>query len=274
MRSPSLCVIVLLWCAQQQGAHADNPFDEPAPVYDDRFDRSLDVAKTAYFEGREAEALALFELLFERLSQGEPAEHDAAAEATIYLGEIYVRRDRRADAEKVFRWVLERDADTPISPYNHPADVVALFDLVRTSVQGDTLGLRTRIPAPSLGPPPWWTYAPLGVPQFGQRRTGAGVLYGGLQVGLVAASVALLTHLDNVNVPEDEHPRQWTAEQIAINVQGRRWGAQWPTTIAFYALWGLSSVDAHRFRRNEARLRLRVIPIAAGQPGLSAVGTF
>ena len=252
----------------------ENPFDAPAPFDDRSFDNVLAAAKQRYFDGEQGAALTLFEDLYRRLRAGETTSWTAAADALTYLGEIYYRLDRQLETESVFRWLLERDPETPISPYEHPVEVVSLFDTVRASVKAQEASIRPQIPAPRAGPAPLWTYAPFGIPQFKQRRPVAGALFGGLQIGLGVASIALARHIDFINVPASEHPLAWTPDQIRINVQGRRFFGQVPVTAAAYAMWGFSVLDAQGHRRRQAKLRIRVYPYGDKYTGLSVGGTF
>ena len=140
------------------------------------------------------------------------------------LGEIQYKLDEVDGAREAFRWLLERDLETSISPYHHPIDVVNLFELVRTTIAAERDDISDPPdPVPfTPPPPPIWTFAPLGIPQLAQGRTGAGLAYGGLQAGLGVASVAMWAHIRLVNTPADGHPLGWTPDERVRRVQQRR----------------------------------------------------
>ncbi|MEQ1505695.1 MAG: tetratricopeptide repeat protein, partial [Myxococcota bacterium] len=201
------------------------------------FDVVLGEAKQRYFQGEPDSAKELLRGLQLRLYAGEQADWPSVVEALTYLGEIYYVAGDQASAEVAFRYLLERDPDTPISPYHHSIEVVNLFELVRTMVRASRASTApVTMPA---GPVPLWTFAPFGTPQILQNRTAAGVLYGVLQLGLGAASIGLYAHLDHVNqVRGPTHPL-WPLEDVTENVENRRYLLQWPTTLGFYAVWGV-----------------------------------
>jgi hypothetical protein len=215
------------------------------------FARALERAKNTYFAGDHVAALQAFRALHIRLLQGEEPPWDLASETVIYLGEIENKLGNDREADGAFRWLLEQDPDTPISPYHHPMDVVGRFELMRQTV----LAERARTPdevgvaVVRANPLPVWGYLPLGIPQFTSKRPAAGVLFGGLQTAFGVASVALFRHLDSVNVSARGHPSEWTDEEIETRVRVRRYAVQWPCTVAFYGTWLLSYADARKAHR-------------------------
>ncbi len=232
----------------------------------------LRAAKQLYFQGESRDALDLLEGLQLRLAAGEEPGWDVSTEAMTYLGEIHYKLDQFEGARTAFRWLLERDPHTPISPYHHPIDVVNLFELVRSAVVAERQDLVPPDPVPfDPAPPPLWTFAPLGIPQFAQGRTGAGLAFGGLQAGFGVASVALWAHFRLVNVPSTGHPLGWSDEERIRRVQQRRYFVQWPATVAFYGVWSLSAADAARYHRQQA-LRVGVGTVSGHTAGLTLQG--
>ena len=230
------------------------------------FQAVLRAAKRRYFDGESEAAKGLLLGLRDRIFAGEDPGGELAHEAMTYLGVVHFKLDEEAEAKQAFRWILEQDPDALISPYHHRIDVVNLFHVVRAEVaaQRNTVP-PPELPAAELGRPPLWHYLPLGIPQFGQGRGGAGVLFGGLQATFGLASIALYSSVDRNNddfgLPEEQVRRQ------ALTTQ-------WPVTIAFYGTWALSIADANRYRRRRAST-LSVGPVGAqGAPGVRVHSRF
>jgi tetratricopeptide (TPR) repeat protein len=215
------------------------------PEAEPSFESVLDEAKRRYFQGETDHARALLEGLQLRLYAGEQPEWSLVVDALIYLGEIYYGVGLHDQAQIAFRYLLERDPDTPISPFHHTMDLVNLFELVRTTVRADRAD---EVPPPvEPSPLPAWAFLPFGVPQLLQGRTAAGLGYGLLQLGLGAASIGLFVNVARLN-PEDEdagddHPL-WGRYQIPGEIDRLKYTMQWPATFGFYGLWGISFVDA------------------------------
>lgn len=233
------------------------------------FEDTLDTAKQGYFSGESEQARDLLHGLYERLEAGEDPGTELATEAMTYLGAIQHRLGDQQAAREAFRWILEQDPEAPISPYHHPIDVLNLFELVRVEI----LAERNTPPPPfDPGPPPAWAFAPLGIPQFTQGRTGAGLLYGGLQASFGITSIVMFAHLSEANAPDDQpHPLGWNPEDTFGRVQLRRYAIQWPATIAFYGTWMLSVSDANRHWRNQpppTTIQVGIAPLGSGSTGV------
>ncbi len=234
----------------------DVPEEQPEALADARptaFADLLAVAKRAYFSGDHPEALDLLQGLQIRMLQGETPAFDVAAEAMVFLGEILYTQGREPEATSAFRWLLVRDSEYPISPYHHPIEVVGWFETIRRVVieeQGEEQTIEEE-PLPVVHPPPPTSYLPLGVPQFIEGRTGPGLVFGTLQVGFGIASIATFANLDALNVDPTIHPQGWTAQQIDSRVRARRFGIQWPLTVAFYGTWLWSHADARKAWRRK-----------------------
>jgi hypothetical protein len=227
------------------------------PATDGSFASVLEIAKQRYFQGESTEARELLQGLQLRLYAGEEADWSSIVEALIYLGEIYYVQGDQDQAQMAFQYLLERDPTTPISPYHHAIEVVNLFELVRTTVIANRkVEVPVPVPEPIVErtPAPIWTFAPFGVPQLTQGRTALGLFYGGLQVGLGATSLALFPYLDKVNRGGDDHPAGWDDPEVTARVQQRRYAWQWPATFGFYAVWGISMIDAARWHQRHPKI--------------------
>lgn len=214
----------------------------------------LDQGKQLYFDGRPVEAQEILLGLERRLLLGEDVALALRAEALIWLGEIQYRLGRHTEAREAFRWLLQQDPEWPISPYAHPMEVIGEFELVRRQVLDEMEQQRGPVVDPVVAPSaPLWTWAPLGIPQVAQKRAGAAALFGGIQLGLGAASIGYATHLRRMNVDPAGHPRGWTEEEIGTRIDRGRYLVQWPLTFAFYGTWLASSVEARRHHRRSHR---------------------
>jgi len=239
---------------------------EPATVdvsADAGFMVVLDQAKSAYFDGGHAAARALLEELAQRIRQGEQVDEEAVAEALTYLGEIQYKSGDQAASWDTFREILIRDTSRTISPYHHPNDVVAWFELVRRQVIQELDNTPDPTPpdpvTPPHGGPPWvgndrvhismpWTaYAPLGLPQLAGGRPGRGALYGVGELALGTLSVVGYLRLNQVN-----HPSIIVTGGARVEAQVYKKAVQWPATVGFYGLWLASHLDERQHRRADA----------------------
>ncbi|HHO50309.1 MAG TPA: tetratricopeptide repeat protein [Deltaproteobacteria bacterium] len=258
------------------GPHTDppGPHTDPGALLPDAgvngsFDATLRAAKQGYFSGEPERARDLLHGLYERLEAGEEPGWELSLEAMTYLGAVQHKLGDQQEAREAFRWILERDLEAPISPYHHPIDVLNLFELVRVELRAEQ-----ERPQPPFdpGPPPVWAFTPLGIPQFSQGRTAAGLLYGGLQTAFGITSVAMFAHLAEINVTDDTpHPLGWDPADTFGRVQLRRYAVQWPATIAFYGAWMLSVSDANRHWRSRpppATIQVGIAPLSSGGTGI------
>lgn len=233
------------------------------------FGEDLDAAKVQYFGGDRQGALDAFQRLQLRALQNPDAQPwSEVVEALTYLGELHVRLGDDDAAQRVFRYLLERDLELVVSPYRHPVEVVFLFDQVRNQVAAERAAdvLPTR-PPPA---PRWHAHLPFGLPQLAQGRTGAGVAYGVGQAALLGTSVWMFADLRRNNVDPTTRPQGWTLDQMQDQVAVRRWAVQWPATLAFYGLWTVSVFDARaHWRREHVEAQVRLVPGAGGVPGLT-----
>ncbi len=261
----------------------DGPADGGPPTdLPNTFSAELQAAKTRYFAGEIEEARRLLVRLRRRLELGEEASAEDAREAMTYLGEVLFKLDDEAGAADAFRFILERDPDTPISPYHHPIGVVNLFGMVRQEVIASQRRPVEPEPVepPEVGRPPLWTYAPLGIPQFAQGRPGAGLAFGGLQAAFGVASVALWADLrtrlsrdPDVSKDDPDYDTVWDETERVQLVQ--KYGLQWPAAIAFYGVWAVSAVDAGRtWRKRKVEARLGVAPVSPHTQGVIVHARF
>lgn len=248
---------------------------EPAPVDDTKTEPdvndpvvAIESAKASYLVGDVELARAALEALVSRAARG-GVPWEVEAEAWVYLGEIqYLARDVEG-AVASFRMVLERSPDHPISPYEHPFDVVGAFETTRRSVLEEReAAARQRVPMP------WWSYTPLGVPQFMSGKPARGAVYLTLQVGLGAASIAATLELDRNRRGFDT---MTVDEQIAARDRDQLLRSAWsaPTAAAFYATWAASVIDAGvSWRRTRLRsLGVSAVP-APGGASVAVAGRF
>ncbi|MCB9688912.1 MAG: tetratricopeptide repeat protein [Alphaproteobacteria bacterium] len=249
------------------------PAPVPAAPPDDPnllpFGDVLHRAEQWYFAGRVEEARSWLEALQLRVLAGEPdLRWDEVVEALTYLGEIQYDQGEPDTARMTFRWVLEQDVETPISPYHHPLEVVNLFELVRATVKAERVDTTTPITPPPRPPTPPWVLLPFGAPQFVQHRNAAGALYLGSQAALATTSIVTwfqLAHATNTPVT-DETPEERTNRQL------KRYAIQWPSTIGFYTLWAVSSIDASRWHHRHPPIE---VGLSVGpQPGVVVGGRF
>lgn len=254
------------------------PSDAPAPTSPDSFGNVLQVAKQRYFGGELPYARELLLGLQERLRLGEEPALETAIEAMTYLGEVQYKLGDREGAEAAFRFIFERNPDAPISPYHHPIEVVALFDVVRAEVKASQqarIEEARALDPPELGPAPAWTFAPFGIAQLKQRRPGAAVVFGGLQVGFGVASVLLFQQVDRVNEPPADRNDDATFDAVTRRALQQKYLAQWPVTVGFYAVWGASIADAQRVWRSEqAKAVIGIGPVGARSHGVVLHGRF
>ena len=222
---------------------ADAPESTQAQPYQLSFSQALAAAKLRYFQGDIPGATEELEGLRLRVAAGEEAPLTLLGEVLIYLGEIYYLDGKSDVAESIFRELLSLDPQFPISPYEHPMEVVGIFEMLRRGYLRPAPDQPTgskRVPA--------WGYAPFGVSQFRQNRRKSGALYAGAQAVLGITSVVSYVHLRQVN--ELGPPPSWTEEQVQRRVRTQRYLIQWPATFGFYALWGASVVEGRRTWRD------------------------
>ena len=229
-------------------AHAAGPEAGSETPMGTSADDELAEAKRAYLLREHERAQRLFESLVARANIQGDVPFEIEASALIFLGEIHLLAGDRKAAERAFRSVLVRDLGFQVSPYDHPTDVLWTFQSVRETIERE----RSQIVPSAPKKYPWWGFAPMGVPQFQQKKPVRGAVYAVLQTGFAAASVAAWVVIDDLQrdiadnadvVGEDP------ARQRAILVRN---AVATPSAAAFYVTWAVSVGDgAISWRRSQ-----------------------
>lgn len=246
----SLCLIAIALGETPSHADSEPLVLSPGDWMAAPFAAILERAKDLYFRGDADAAKRMLETLRLRIGSGEVVDWPLVVETFIYLGEIYYLEGDAEGANDAFNYVLQRDPETPISPYYHNLDVIHVFESVRTKV---IERLRQQVPVPpppppEPTPPPATVVLPFGLPQFIQGRPGPGFVYGAMQAGLGVTSVWYNVRLRNIarehtfpnGLENQDALDQWRRERYLIHT---------PATIGFFVLWGVSTYDATRWHR-------------------------
>ncbi len=275
----------LAWLSSALASEPDEPTAAAPPVdaADNSFAAALERARQAYFEGRSAEALEQFRRLELRLkTTGETPPWSEAVEAMTWLGEIQVTRGEVEDAEETFRWILERDLETPmLSSYHHPTDVVSLFEEVRIDVKNERRNAATDeepIVVRERPDPPAWAYLPFGVPQLAQGRSGLGVTLGVLQAGFGAASIVTYVRLRDMKrdlAGQDPPPSNSEIDAVYLPEHRRLKYVNWTSATVFWVSFAASIVDGRAtWNKRHPVGTLTIGPTPAGVPGVTFRGTL
>lgn len=245
------------------------PAELPAPpdAAPSAFDASLEIARTAWFQGDVDTAREAFQALYAQLLAGVDVPLDRAGEVAIYTGEIAYEGGDIAAAEAAWSWLLHRDPDHPISPYHHPIEVIGLFESVRSRVKAELAAL----PAPRPPRYPAWGWLPLGVPQYQQRQPVAGTVFLVAQAALGTASMALWLDLNarNPELGEDTPKGVPDGDALAARNLANKYRYQWPATFGFYSMWAISTTAGQTRWRNQhpaGRPSVLLYPGAAPAP--------
>jgi hypothetical protein len=121
--------VALLWLALSSAAGAaegDDP-QSAAPASDE--DR-LEEAVAEYQSGRWDAAQVALTLLMSDSNVSLPVQQ----EARVYLGEVLYFRGDDEGARKIFEQVLSIDPDFQVDPFRHPPEILAQFEIARSSV--------------------------------------------------------------------------------------------------------------------------------------------
>ena len=231
----------------EPGAAPEDPSSETAATAG--FAELLEGAKKLYFQGHRRESLEILEdLQLRYLVDTAAVPWETAAEALVYLGEVYYFLGELDRSQKAWRLVLERAPDHPrLSPFAHPPEVAGEFEILRATVNREIADR----PVPEPPAVPAWTVLPLGIPQFTNGQPVRGVLYGALQVGLGAGSIAMFSHIEGKNVTTDPHPDGWSIEEQRRRLNTQRFAVQWPMTLGAYGFWLGSHLDARATWKRE-----------------------
>jgi len=208
--------------------------DEPELYPSSPLGALLHHARLAEARGHDDLALDYLAALEARLLAGEGMDAPDAVSALALLGSLRLVAGDEVGSEAAFRLMAGRFPGEPPCPPCPPCPPLATHY------------------APALQPISGWDYVPMGAPQFAQQRAGAGLAWGGAQLVVGVASVALFAHLgsrraaieDGVGWSGRSERRDamdsWERTQLTVQV---------PVTFAFYGLWAGSVVEA---RHHEA----------------------
>lgn len=221
---------------------------DPQPRPGIPFHDALSAAKTAVYDGDYPRAASALSDLAARLEAGEEPGSLLATEAMLYFGDVQFVLGDKEGAKSAFEWVLSRNANTTMSPYDHAEDVRSLYALVREEVRRRSTGEPVEGPQPIERPGllPARYYLPFGVASLRDSRRSGARWNTLLQTGLAAGSVTTFIVLDRHNFDPDDG-RGWTRRQVTT----ARYGVQWPLTVGFYAAWTWSIGRASKDWRNQ-----------------------
>jgi hypothetical protein len=205
-------------------------------------------AKRAYNLREHERATELFESIVSAATLQDTVPFEIEASALVYLGEMYFLKEERAQADAMFRSVLERDLDYEVSQLDHPIEVYGAFEYLRRTIERE----RAVVVPVKARPYPFWGVLPLGIPQFGQDKPVRGTLYLLLQTGLIAANATAWGLIFDL---KDDIPDQVNSGEVDPSVQRARLlrdGLAYPTAGAAYAVWAISVADgAISWKRNQ-----------------------
>ena len=172
-----LVSVALLWLALSGAAGAAEGDPSTAPTSEKE---RLEQAVSEYQSGRWDAAQLALTFLMSDPTVSQPVQQ----EARVYLGELlYVRGDAEA-ARKIFEQVLTIDPDFQVDPFRHPPEILAQFEIARSSV--------APYPRPGAARPKFSsTFLPLGIYHLRHERPVMGATLLVTQVGLVAVGTTL-----------------------------------------------------------------------------------
>ena len=154
-------------------------------------------------------------------------------ESRIYIAEILYLEGNIDGARQYFLEVLAIDPSYSIDRFRHPPDICIEFDSLKSQLRQQPKE------TPLINKNYWSRFAPFAVYQFRHDRLWKGIIYGGLQLGSGVASLTLFNYLSqnpgyNTNDTEEQ-------ERLQTILQLQR-----ASSISFYSVWLLSSLDAQR----------------------------
>ena len=121
--------VALLWLALAGTGRAaeggDSPNAAPASEQD-----KLEQAVAEYQSGRWDAAQIALTLLMSDATVSQPVQQ----EARVYLGEVLYFRGDDEGARKIFEQVVSIDPDFQVDPFRHPPEILAQFEIARSSV--------------------------------------------------------------------------------------------------------------------------------------------
>jgi len=209
----------------------------------------VDSAIRAYLEGDHDRAVAELMTVTADPRLTDPVVRQRAG---LFLAEVLFVRGAREAAWDAFRALLDEQPDIQLDPFEHPPDVVAFFETVRST------GPRQQQPAPQpvVQPFPRSGFLPIGVYQFQNGQRTRAVLLAAGQLATGTGSAVLWWQLRNTpNAPSESELPLW---QLRRNVN-------LGLTATFYGLWalGVATAAADWETRQGTTLRLLVTPASA-----------
>lgn len=171
--------VALLWLALSGVARAaageQPPSNAPASEQD-----ALERAVAEYQSGRWDAAQLALTLLMSDSTVSEPVKQ----EARVYLGEVLYFRGDDEGARKIFEQVVSIDPDFQVDPFRHPPEILAQFEIARSSVAPFPRPepVRTKFGA---------TFVPFGGYHLKHDRPVMGATLLVTQVGLIAVGTTL-----------------------------------------------------------------------------------
>jgi tetratricopeptide (TPR) repeat protein len=243
--------VALLWLVLAGAGRAAEGDETPSAASPSEQDR-LEQAVTEYQSGRWDAAQLALTLLISDASVSQAVQQ----EARIYLGEVLYARGDEEGARKIFEQVLTIDPDFQVDPFRHPPEILAQFEVARSSV--------APFPRPELVQAKFSsTFLPLGIYQLRHERPAMGAMFLVTQVGLAATSLTMWISLlpdeerrYDAGSPEEASARTRTTVQLVTG-----WAA-----VGSY-MWGFLDAQ-HQWRTERAR------NVATGLPpvGLTVSG--
>ena len=121
--------VALLWLALSGAAGAAEGGDASSAAPPSEQDR-LEEAVAEYQSGRWDAAQVALTILMSDSTVSQPVQQ----EARVYLGEVLYFRGDDEGARKIFEQVLSIDPDFQVDPFRHPPEILAQFEIARSSV--------------------------------------------------------------------------------------------------------------------------------------------
>jgi len=231
--------VALLWLALVGTGRAaegdESPSDAPASDQD-----RLEQAVAEYQSGRWDAAQLALTLLMSDATVSQPVQQ----EARVYLGEVLYARGDEEGARKIFEQVLSIEPDFQVDPFRHPPEILAQFEIARSSV------------APFPRPEPFRakfseTFVPGGWFQlrYGRPVTGATLLV--TQASFLAVNMAMLVSLWPAEARNYTDTTPDSPEEREAKI---RTGVYVGSGVGFWTVAIFGMLDAqHQWRTERAR---------------------
>lgn len=200
----------------------------------------------AYQSGQYDHALFLLSALLSEPSTPD----DQRQQALIYLAEVFLAQGNEASARESFEAALGLNPSLQLDPFEHPPDVCAFFEVVRSTWSAPA----DEAPPPLAPPParvsPW---LPLGIPQISQGRPGPGTVLAvsqGLSCGLSAGMFVWLA-FDRRYTVDPTEPGTTDRTVWSLSTLRTRRAVQWTASATCQAAYAVGVVDAALAQRRD-----------------------